>query len=970
MTDENFVHLHNHSSFSLLDGLSSVKTLASCASSMGYKSLALTDHGSCAGLFQFTKACKEFNLKPILGMEAYTCKDHSVKDKDSRAQMNHLVILAKNKIGYKNLIYLSSFGYLKGFYYKPRIDFNELQTHSEGLIISSACGKGEIPNLLWTGNEEAAIATANKYKELLKDDFYLEIMIHAYNDAGKEQEEKERKIANMVYKLGRKLGIKVIATQDTHYARKEDWEAHDVLLSIQTIDVIKNPERFTFDSKDFYLKPYEEMLELYKKAPDVLVNTVEISEKIETNLLSFGEDLLPKFIVPEGFKDEEAFLKTLVSNGMKEKGLFNVSAYRERIKYEMSVIVGCKYTKYFLVLWDIINFARREGIRIGVGRGSAVSSLCLYVLGITGLDPLKYDLIFERFLNPERISPPDVDVDFDYDRRDEVFNYIVRKYGEEYCCQIGTYNKLKARAAIRGTAKALDIGNDWEDYQEKLKKDPDTKEEMTKNSLNMADAISKQIPFKPTMTIELALKSSSDFRDSMRQFPKLLDCSRRIEKTLASAGVHPAGILICKDKVIERVPLRESKGVIASQFDGPEVEKLGLLKFDLLALKTLTVIDKTVKMIKLRYNRDINVDTLDPVDKEVFKILNGRDPTKDTLGIFQFEADGMSRLLEAVRVDRFEDMIVACALYRPGPLGAGMHDMYCNYKHGRKKVEYLHPLMGEALKETYGIMVYQENIMRVSQKMAGFTGGQADTLRKAVGKKDKDLLAQTKKQFVDGCVKNDIKEEIAIKVFAQIEYFGDYGFNKSHSAAYAFIAYQTAWLKCYYPIEFMCNLLTSEINNNDKNEKLNMYIHAAERMGITCSHFDVNNSELEFKIGKLTFKNGQQREGLIKPLTMLKGVGSKAVESIVKNQPFKDLEDFMARTDARVVNCRVFETMVKSGCMGSWGVPQAIMLTKYPEIKKSMEKDKKIKQKQEKEMEKFGGLSLMDEFGATERITI
>lgn len=369
MTGEKFCHLHNHSSFSLLDGLSSVKTLASCAANMGYKSLALTDHGTCAGLFQFTKACKEFNIKPILGMEAYICKDHSIKEKNAQNYNSHIVLLAKNKIGYKNLIYLSSFGYIKGFYYRPRIDFNELQAHSEGLIVSSACIKGEIPQLLLNGNEEGAIKIASKYKEIFKDDFYLEIMLHKYNDSKRDQEDRERKVANLVYKLGKKLNIKVIATQDTHYAHKDDWEAHDVLLAIQMIDTIKNPKRFTLDSKDFYLKSYDQMAELFSKAPDVILNTVEISEKVENNLLSFGEDLLPKFDVPEGFSDEEAFLKTLVTNGMKEKGLFTISKYRERIKYEMSVIIGCKYTKYFLILWDIINFARREKIRVGVGRG-------------------------------------------------------------------------------------------------------------------------------------------------------------------------------------------------------------------------------------------------------------------------------------------------------------------------------------------------------------------------------------------------------------------------------------------------------------------------------------------------------------------------------------------------------------------------------------------------------------------------
>jgi len=946
--------------------------MVSCAADMGYKSLALTDHGSCAGLYQFQKACKEKGIKPILGMEGYICGNHTLKEKGD--QYYHIILIAKNAIGYKNLISLSSVANINGFYYKPRIDFGLLEKYKEGLIVSTACAGGEIPCALLSGDEAKAEALATKYKEVFKDDFYLEIMIHKYiND--QQQEDKERKVANLIYKMGQKLGIKVIATQDSHYVRKEDWEAHDVLLSVQTLDHIKNPERMTFSSHDFYLKPPEEMLEIYKRVPDVLSNTVEIANKVESGLISSSQDLLPNFQLPEGFSKEEDYLKEIVKNGIKAKGLFDKPVYRERIRMEMNVIITCKYTKYFLILWDIVNFARRQGIRVGVGRGSAVSSLCLYVLDVTRIDPLKYDLIFERFLNPERISPPDVDMDFDYDRRDEVYNYIINRYGAERCCQIGTYNKFKARAVIRSTAKALDIGKDWEIYQEKKSKHPYAKAEMSKNSLNLADEISKQVPFKASMTIETALKQSDEFKASMHKYPKLLECARRIEGTLSSGGVHPAGILVCKDPVIDRIPLRNAKGVICSQYDGPEVEKLGLLKFDLLALKTLTVIDKTIKMIAERHPdklpKNFDIDKIEPDDPKVFKILNGMDETKNTLGVFQFEAYGISKLLASIHVDRFEDMIIANALYRPGPLGAGMHDMYCNYKHGRKKVEYLHPKIGEALKDTYGIMIYQENIMRVAQRLAGFTGGQADTLRKAVGKKDKDLLKEMKKLFIDGCVKNNVSNKIASKVFEQIEFFGDYGFNKSHSTAYAYIAYQTAWLKVYFSIEFMCNLLTSELNNNDKNEKLNQYIAAAERMHIGSARPQINKSGLEFKITTIKKKDGTLEEGLIKPLTFMKGVGDKAVRNIVDNQPYKNLEDFIRKTDARIVNTKVFSTLVEAGCMDDdWGVPRSVLLQEYAEVKKKLEKEKKEKVKQEKNLKKLGGNTLLDEFKSSDQIDV
>jgi len=847
MTDEKFVHLHCHSYYSLLDGLSSPEDLASCAKDLGFKSLAITDHGSCAGLFTFQNACKKYDIKPILGTEAYITDDRNIKDKNTKSY--HIILLAKNKIGYKNLIKLSSLGFIEGLYYKPRIDFELLDKYKEGLIVSTACIGGEIPNYLGTNNEQKAKEIANRYKETFGDDFYFEIMHHVYQN-DKEQESKEKNIAILMYKLAKQLGIKAICTNDVHYARKEDSEAHDVLLSIQTLDNIKNPKRFTFGSDDFYLKPTEQMFDIYRKSPELLSNTVEISEKIEKGLISTSLDLLPSFQVPPEFKNEEGYLKALVKDGMINKGLIKNPIYVDRIRYEMSVIIKCNYTKYFLILWDIINFAKNNNILVGPGRGSAVSSLTLYVLGITQLDPIKYDLLFERFLNPDRVSPPDVDVDFDYYRRNEVFDYIIRKYGQEFCSQIGTYNSLKARGVIRSVTKALDLGNDWETLQKKQKQNTGKKIEPTKNSLILADTISKTIPFKPDITIEKAMKKEVVFREYMDKYPCLLKNAITIEGTMSSAGVHPAGIIVCKTPVIDQIPLRVSKGVTCSQYDGPEVEKIGLLKFDLLALKTLTVVDRTLKMIKERYNKEIDIDNLEPNDQNVFKILNGLNTKMKNHGVFQFEAYGISKLLAAIHVDTFEDMIVANALYRPGPLQAGVHEMYCNYKHKRQKPEFLHPKMGEVLNKTYGIMIFQEDISRVAKELAGFTGGQADTLRKAIGKKIPELLKEQESLFIEGCKKNNISDDMARAIFKQIDYFGGYGFNRCLSGDTEILNIKNNKRYSLSYLEKQFSKVTGRINDHRNQNTI------IDNLNIVVDSF--KNGEIVQDVVDDVFKTGEQ----------------------------------------------------------------------------------------------------------------
>ena len=659
------------------------------------------------------------------------------------------------------------------------------QDHSFIVGFSSVhnCCAGEIPIKIYDGKEVEAEEITKKYKSLFGDDFYIEIMMHKYFPEKNDQSEREKMLARKLYDLAKRNGIKAIATNDCHYATKSDSKYQDILLSMQTLANMKDPDRFTFGSDDFYLKPYDEMMKYFGNAPELLSNTLEIAEKIEKDsLLQVSKDLLPNFDVPKGYADEVAYLRALVVDGMKAKGLINKPEYRERIKFEMKAIVECGYVRYFLVLWDIINYTRQQKIRLGTARGSAAGSLVLFVIGITGIDPIKYDLLFERFINPERVSPPDVDIDFDYYRRDEVRDYIINKYGQDYCSKIGTYNTLKPRSSIRYGAKALDIGNDWEAYQKALSNADGKSVKLGdfKRSLELADFIAKQIPFGPNETIETALQQSEDFKNCMSKYPLLLDACRHVEGNLVSSGVHAAGIVVCKNKVADHVPMRLNKGQVCTQLDKNEVEELGLLKFDLLSLKTLTVIERTLQMIKDRYDKVIDIDNINDYDPKLFKLLNGGYPNMDNRGIFQFENFGMSKLLKAIRVDSFKDMAVATALFRPGPLGAGVHDLFCDMKHGRKKDVSLHPKMNEILKNTYGLMCYQEDFMKVSQVLAGFTKGQSDTLRKYVGKKKPEALKEMRVKFVEGCLKTntDVSEDIANKIFDQIEYFGGYGFNK------------------------------------------------------------------------------------------------------------------------------------------------------------------------------------------------
>jgi len=975
MTDEKFVHLHNHTYYSILDGLSSPDEMVAEAKLKGFKSLAITDHGTCGGWLNFQRACRKGEIKPIMGCEVYVTD--KMKERDPKSPTYHLTLLAKDLQGLRNIMHLSTMAETRGKYRKPRIDFELLSQYGEGIICSSGCPGGELSRAIQDKDVSRVKDVVGRYKELFGDDYYLEVMTHSYTNPKKQSFcETEKRIAKATYGLSKKMGIKPICTNDVHYASQKDAKHHDTLLCVQTKANIHNPDRFTFGSDDFYLKSFDEMLKLYSSAPEMLQNTVEISEKIaDEDLLTFVPDLLPEFKVPEGYRDELHYLKTLVKEGMTAYGFINKPEYRERIKFEMGVIANCGYVKYFLILWDIINFAKHSDIRVGIGRGSAVGSLVLYILGITKIDPLKYDLLFERFLNPERISPPDVDVDFDYYRRNEIYDYIYRKYGQDHCCKIGTYNSLQSKEVVRRCSKALDIGRDWKKFQEE-KANPNAKLDWFKNSLNMADMISKKIPVSQVVdtSINAQLKENHDFRNTISKFPELVDAVKHLEGVLSSSGVHPAGVVICKEEIDKYIPLRDSKGQICSQLDGPEVEDLGLLKFDLLALKTLTVVEDTLKFIKDRHGISIDIDKLEPNDPKVFALLNGKLRGMDNRGVFQFESDGITKLLQSIRVDTFEDMIVANALYRPGPLGAKMHVMYADYKHGRKPIKPLHPKMKEILKDTYSIMVYQENVMKISQELAGFTKGQSDTLRKAVGKKKMDLLEKQRGLFIEGCEKNGISANIAGKIFADIEKFGGYGFNKSHSCAYAFLAYQCCYLKVYYPIEFMTALLSSEIDNSDKGKKLRSYIAQAQAMGIMVGNPSVNRSGSKFRIESGVHNQTKEKFDFIRsPLTMLDGVGEKASQSIVKNQPYTDLEDFLKRVDTSRVSSKVFTSLVHAESMDVWRKNQnqpmseyrEALLMNYERVKAKVVKEKKAIKKQEAHRNQYSG-SLFDSFGSVD----
>ena len=889
-----FVHLHTHSEYSLLDGANRIPDLVAQVQKLGMDSLAVTDHGNLHAAWSFYEEAKARKLRPILGFEAYLAfGDRRVQQKppDAPAPYSHLVLLAKNRAGYRNLIRLSSIGYTEGFYRRPRIDREVLAAHADGIVCLAACLSGEIALALRAGRYEDARASAEWFARCFgPEGFWLEIQEHGIPD--------ERVVTEGMLRLGRELGLGVVATNDAHYLRREDAEAHDVLLAIGTATDLDDPKRFRFTGQESYVKSEKEMRALFPGHPEALENTARVAALCEFDFEK--RYYVPSFPLPPGYSEENRLLLDLAERGARERYGDPVPApVRERLDYELSVITGQGYAGYFLIVEDFIRAARERGIPVGPGRGSVAGSLVAYALRITDVDPLRFDLLFERFLNPERVSMPDIDVDFCFERRGEVIEYVRERYGRESVGQIITFGTLKARAAIKDVARVLKIPP------------------------GEADKLTKLIPSGPaySLTIPEAVKRVDELRDAVKSAPvyqRLVDLSARIEGISRHASVHAAGIVIAPGPLSEYVPVctaptrgagqaAEGESAVITQFEMGALEKVGMLKMDLLGLKTLTVLHDAVEMIAARTGERIDLAALPLDDPAVYALLrDGR-----TAGVFQFESPLATDTLRQMRCDRFDDLVASNALLRPGPLDAGMHLVFIRRRLGLESVSYPHPLLREILEPTYGVITYQEQVMRIANVFAGFTLAEADVLRKAVGKKDAELIKKELERFVERAVAQGHPKKLAEELAAQIETFGRYGFNKSHSVAYSILSYHTAWLKAHHPAEFMAALLSSEIGNTDK---VVQYINEARELGLEVLPPDVNESGFKFTVvGETRIRFG---------LGAVRNVGRGAIDSILAahgERRIAGLADLVERIDLRLCHKRVLESLIAAGACDSLG---------------------------------------------------
>jgi DNA polymerase-3 subunit alpha len=888
MNSPGFVHLHNHSDYSLLDGAQTIERMVSRAVEYGMPALALTDHGNMFGAVNFYDQAKKAGVKPIIGMEAYVTRGGRTDKTTKHGPQNpldHLVLLAATPEGYRNLIRLSSSGFLEGFYYKPRIDYEILQRHSAGLIGLSACLNAEIPKLLLAGREDEALAAAGRFTDIFgRDRFFIELQDHDLPD--------EKTVMPLLVQLSKKAGVPLVATNDCHYNRKEDADAHDVLVCIQTGKSVDDPNRLRFTTSELYFKSAAEMRKLFRHYPEACDRTLHIAEMCSMNL-DLGTSQLPHFPCPDGFPDLDQYLRHLAREGMARRYATPSDTIMARLDFELGVITQMGYEGYFLVVRDFIEHARSRGIPVGPGRGSAAGSLVAYCIGITDIDPIRFNLLFERFLNPERISMPDIDVDFEDERRDEIIQYVRQKYGEENVCQIITFGTMAARGAIRDVGRAL--GMKYGDV----------------------DRIAKLVPEELGITLDRAIETVPELREMENDpalFGRLLKTARTLEGLSRHASTHAAGVIIAPTRLDEIVPLFKpaNKDEVSTQYDMNSVEKIGLVKMDFLGLRTLKVIDKAVKLIAKTTGERIDPSGLAFEDPPTMDLLR----QAKAVGVFQFESEGMRNLLRRLGPDSFEDLIAVNALYRPGPMGSGMVDDFIDCKQGRKPIRYEHPLLEEILKPTYGMMVYQEQVMQIASKLAGFSLGQADLLRRAMGKKKAEEMAKQKEAFVTGAVERAIPTPKAEKIFEQMAFFAGYGFNKSHSAAYALISYQTAWLKAHYPIQFMAASLTSEM---EKTNRIVTLVEECRKMAIPVLAPDVNASEIDFTVEGESIRFG---------MGAVKNVGFGAIEAILAARrgdtesgaaggPFTSLFDFCRRVDLRSMNRRVVESLIAAGAFDS-----------------------------------------------------
>jgi DNA polymerase-3 subunit alpha len=817
------------------------------AKSFNMPALAITDHANLHGIIDFYKACKKADIKPIIGCEFYVAPESRFEKAEERY---HLVLLCKNEAGYKNLIQLVSRAYSEGFYYKPRIDWELLQEYHQGLIAMSACLAGELPRLIQTRNIETAEIRVQEFKELFGLDYYLEIMDHGLPE--------EKRVNPELVRIADKYNIPLVATNDTHYINQEDARLQDILLCIGTKNFLSNPSRFKFPNDQFYFKSPTEMEVLFKSIPEALKNTEEIAEKCNLDF-NFGQILLPKFPV----KDSAATLRRKAYLALPERISFKpTSEIMERLEYELKIITDMGFADYFLIVQDIVNWAKENNIPVGPGRGSAAGSLVAYLLGITELNPLDYGLLFERFLNPSRVTMPDIDQDVCFRRRNEVVQYITQRYGQDHVAQIITFGTMASRIAIR------DVGRVMEE------------------PLHEIDRLAKKIN---------SLEGVTD-----KNLQHVIDAAQKLEGMPRHTGVHAAGVIIGAEPLNNIIPTQISEGQVTTQFEMNTCEEIGLLKMDILGLKTLTVIDDAVKLIQKKI--DINKLPLD--DHKVYRLLS----QGQTIGVFQLESDGMQKILKKLKPDCFEDLIAMVALYRPGPLGSGMVDDFIDCKHGEKEITYLHPVLEPILKETYGVILYQEQVMRIATDMAGFSLAGADLMRRAVGKKKPEELKAQRERFVEGSIKNDISKEIAEEVFGLIDYFSGYGFNKSHSAAYALIAYQTAWLKTHYPVEFMAALLS----NTTDQDKIAIFLNECRRLNIKVLPPDINKSGQEFTLDKNAIRFG---------LGAVKNLGDAAISQILDNRPYNDIYDLVYKGMSKAI----LETLAYAGCLSEFGSRKSII---------------------------------------------
>ncbi|MCX8058768.1 MAG: DNA polymerase III subunit alpha [Spirochaetes bacterium] len=906
-----FIHLHNHTEFSLLDGACKVKKLVKKTIDFGMPGVAITDHGNIFGAIKFYEECKSVGIKPIIGQEFYI-SENSRFDKSKDNKTFHLVLIALDKEGYKNLIKLSSLAYIEGFYKKPRIDIELLKKYNKGLICLTACLLGEVPYY-------AKIAYENKnYENKLKnviskyldifgnERFFLELMDHGIED--------QIKIGKKFLEISEIYGLNMVITNDNHFISKEESSFHDLMLAVQTQDNINNKDRFKFESDQMYFKSYEEMKNIFNFLPDnvkneAFKNTIKIFEMVNLEL-EFGKYFLPDFKVPENLSQKE-YLRKIAEDGLKKKYKEITDEIRNRFEYEFSVIEKMGFIGYFLIVWDIIKWSKDHGILVGPGRGSAGGSILAYALDITDIDPIKYNLLFERFLNPDRISMPDIDIDIQDTKRDKVIQHLKDLYGENHVCNINALNKLKAKNAIRDAARALGYSAEESLYITKLMGDDDLSTEYELN------------------------EQFRNYIDKDEKNKNLFENAKFLENQYRQTSLHAAGVVITPDEITELIPVyvsSQEQKIIASQYDKDDLEKLGFLKMDILGLGNLTIIEETIKNIKINKNKNIVLSEINLNDEKTFNLLK----EGNTIGVFQFESTGMIKLLKKLKPDSIEDISVALALYRPGPIKSGYLDMYIERKHDKSKIEYPFESLKSVLQETYGILVYQEQIMKTAMILSGFTGGQADILRKAIGKKQGTLIEKLKKDFIEGAVKNGYLRDKVEKLYNDIENFASYCFNKSHSVAYAHISYITAYLKANYPLEYMTAILN--YNLGIKIEDFKIYLEDTKLQNIKILEPDINKSDIIFKIEGKNIRYG---------LSAIKGVGEAVAQYIIeereKNGLYKNFIDFIKRVNKSKVNKKVLETLISIGSFDFCNIRREILLEILPEILEYFEKNESEK---------------------------